>query len=818
MRSRAWRYAPRPPLAWSGPKARPAIIFGFSWTKLQATTAPGRPGPVMSGDAFHIGCYDGLSCQLFVSAMRSSAVLLRMMSDHCRVHVAPVLPPRDTAKFLDYLRGLVSSRQAPPIFDFSYDWSRVASASAISVEQLIAVRRHLEPALDMVRRQFPRVTVSKPRPKADPAAAKLPATVGSDGERGALQRKRGVKPKPIELQPTPLHDDDHSPTTFPEALVAQMDRHGDTPYHLHRALSAQGGKIDQSTLRFWISGRAVPRTVSSMTVLRLIEARYRLASGYFNATLPHRVRAPRGHRVHGIAQSEMRRLAWHLPDDFAERPASEREAILTWVRSNITSGTTEYRRFQAAASKQRYAIRFPGLPGGRRRPAPDDAEPSADRYIGPDAPPHLLEEMSRLIRFKSATLSAPGYKRSGVWGKETVAQKIEHLALMFGALAAPTDGPVRGGGIPVGQLTIGLLVFPAIWDWYINWREDRRGFFTAWELDMLAQATAFTRAETGWIYQTPELAGRLAPVPGLLGQDDIDAAIADWPGVCARMHKHASARSKEVQRVVKVHRDPFEPILAVLEAASPVGEYRKIAEEILRHIPDERRHPLAAAEAVRSFLLVRLGLHLGIRQKNLRQLRVCARGRQPMNERQMADLACGELRWSERDAGWEVVIPAVAFKNAGSSYFSGKPYRLVLPDLGQLYAFIEAYIDRHRARLLRGAEDPGTFFVKTAKAKTVSAAYGQTSIYEAWRLITQRYAIFNPYTGRGAIKGLLPHGPHSVRDVVATHILKLTGSYEQASYAIQDTPEMVAKHYGRFLPQDKAALAAQVLNKVWEAA
>jgi len=57
-----------------------------------------------------------------------------------------------------------------------------------------------------------------------------------------------------------------------------------------------------------------------------------------------------------------------------------------------------------------------------------------------------------------------------------------------------------------------------------------------------------------------------------------------------------------------------------------------------------------------------------------------------------------------------------------------------------------------------------------------------------------------------------------VRDVLATHILKKTGSSEQASYAIQDTPEMVAKHYGRFLPQDKAAPAAQILNKVWEAA
>lgn len=65
---------------------------------------------------------------------------------------------------------------------------------------------------------------------------------------------------------------------------------------------------------------------------------------------------------------------------------------------------------------------------------------------------------------------------------------------------------------------------------------------------------------------------------------------------------------------------------------------------------------------------------------------------------------------------------------------------------------------------------------------------------------------------------MLPHGPHSIRDVLATHVLKQTGSYEQASYAIQDTPEMVAKHYGRFLPHDKSALAAEILNRVWEAA
>lgn len=103
-----------------------------------------------------------------------------------------------------------------------------------------------------------------------------------------------------------------------------------------------------------------------------------------------------------------------------------------------------------------------------------------------------------------------------------------------------------------------------------------------------------------------------------------------------------------------------------------------------------------------------------------------------------------------------------------------------------------------------------------SKATSKDASYNQTTFYEAWRLTIQRYGIYNPYTGKGAIKGLLPHGPHNVRDVLATHVLKQTGSYEKASYAIQDTPEMVAQHYGRFLPQDKAALAAQVLNRVWE--
>lgn len=247
---------------------------------------------------------------------------------------------------------------------------------------------------------------------------------------------------------------------------------------------------------------------------------------------------------------------------------------------------------------------------------------------------------------------------------------------------------------------------------------------------------------------------------------------------------------------------------------------KEVADDLLQetYLRVARHATTTTAEAVRAYLLIRLGLHLGLRQKNLRQLLVCPRGERPRSERALEDLKCGELRWSERDQGWEVLVPAVAFKNAHSSFFGKKPYRLVLPDLEGLYDLIDAWIERHRPILLGQARDPQTFFVKTVKSTSADAAYNQTTFYEAWRLTIQRYGIYNPYTGRGAIEGLLPHGPHNVRDVLATHILKKTGSYEQASYAIQDTPETVAAHYGRFLPQDKAALAAQILNEVWLAA
>jgi hypothetical protein len=779
----------------------------------------------------------------------SSHHFQRKISDFCGVRIAPIVSKPVLVNIRSYLISLIVYRKSPPLMNGRIDWTTIAHKCGLEHELTADLKKQLRLGLDAIirwlgappaaedirpARRKARSSAPRQQKPATPAPSirKPRQTANNDTRLQSASGPRGSQPKPIQPFPDPLFEASQDPATFQDALVYHMRRFGESYWQLYRAVILLGETFDDKTLLSWIQGERVPRSVASFGILTRIEQRYRLPPGYFKAKLPHQARSLYGHDLGDISPSERRRIAVHLPDDFASLPFTKREEIVDWVRRVIISGATDYRRYQAAAVKQRYAIRFPGVTygGGSLSPRAHALTVSAHHSVTEpqhdpdllcgvvDAPLQLAMEMADLIRFKTSTLTAIGFQRNGVWGEETASQKIEHLGLMFGALAASPAGVIKGRGVPLTQLTFGLLIFPGIWDWYLQWREQRRGFYTKWEEDMLMVAQALTRSEVGWIRQHPELLKTVRPIEGLIAPEEIEFAARDWHGACDAFHRHAASRSKEVQRVMRVHRDPFEPIMCILEADKPLAEYRKITDEILKRMPDEDRYPRPAAEAVRSFLMLRLGLHLGLRQKNLRQLRVCPRGHFPTSERRLEDMKCGELRWSDRESGWEVLIPSAAFKNAGSSFFGQKPFRLILPDLLDLYKYLEAYIDRHRGVLLGSAKDPGTLFVKTVKTTSRDAAYDSTKFYEAWRTVIQRYGIYNPYTGRGAIKDLLPHGPHNLRDILATHILKQTGSYEQASYAIQDTPDVVQQHYGRFLPQDKAALAAKILNQVWEAA
>ncbi len=134
-----------------------------------------------------------------------------------------------------------------------------------------------------------------------------------------------------------------------------MSRHGDTIWHLHRAVTRAGETLDRTTIREWCAGPKAPRSTTSLRVLERIEHRYRLPVGYFRSKLAHRGRATT--RQAGsllLKSSERRRIAWHLPDDFDQRPPKQRADIVEWVRNVIISGSTEYRRYQCKVLRDRF--------------------------------------------------------------------------------------------------------------------------------------------------------------------------------------------------------------------------------------------------------------------------------------------------------------------------------------------------------------------------------------------------------------------------------------------------------------------------------
>ena len=202
----------------------------------------------------------------------------------------------------------------------------------------------------------------------------------------------------------------------------------------------------------------------------------------------------------------------------------------------------------------------------------------------------MAEEVKALVKFKTSTLTATGFKRYSVWSKYTAEMKVRRLGLWFGALAAPPTSAVAGLGVKPSAMTLALFISPRFCDWFLVWRERRRGFFTLDEVNFLSDIVSWTRPGSGWLRQNPKLAKALKPTPGLISRREIDRVQKGWDSACDAAYHHAMNRLRDVKRATASHRDNFQAVLAVLEADSPLGEYRKIADEVLKRMPDTKMH------------------------------------------------------------------------------------------------------------------------------------------------------------------------------------------------------------------------------------
>lgn len=326
----------------------------------------------------------------------SSRHFQRKISEFCELRIAPVASRRVFENIRPYLASLIIYRKSPPLLNGHIDWKMIGQACGIEADLTAELKKQLRPGLDTIIRWLgappateerrppkPAVSTRKMTPakkaaSARPARQQQRATIGGAFVRSA-STSRGPAPKPISPFPEALFEATEDPASFQDALVYHMRRFGDTYWQLYRAVVHLNETFDKKTLLSWIQGERVPRSVASFNILRRMERRYRLSEGYFKEKLPHQARSLYGHDLGDICPAERRRISLHLPEDFNSLPFTKREEILDWVRRVIISGSTEYRRYQAAASKQRYAIRFPASPMAAaffpldrwpRRPAP----------------------------------------------------------------------------------------------------------------------------------------------------------------------------------------------------------------------------------------------------------------------------------------------------------------------------------------------------------------------------------------------------------------------------------------------------------------
>ena len=159
--------------------------------------------------------------------------------------------------------------------------------------------RHLEPLLDAVRRSMIGRTPSL-APASEALVVRAPlVNRPSLSIRAAdyLSAPRAVTPVPVvdapadtrryrrrivEELPTPLWTEWQDPDGFADALRLHIKRHGDSIRHLYHAVGKPDQATNHTTIRRWVSGELIPRSIGSLEILRRIEHRYRLPEGYSN--------------------------------------------------------------------------------------------------------------------------------------------------------------------------------------------------------------------------------------------------------------------------------------------------------------------------------------------------------------------------------------------------------------------------------------------------------------------------------------------------------------------------------------------------------
>jgi hypothetical protein len=424
-------------------------------------------------------------------------------------------------------------------------------------------------------------------------------------------------------------------------------------------------------------------------------------------------------------------------------------------------------------------------------------------------PPLIETQWGQIVEYK--TTLWPRWPRETTWVGGTVDRNWNEVRAFLTFLNRdPQDG---GLGIPVESLTLAYLACPQILQAYISWQYDRcdgdMHTGTRSTLGLFAHLTTLRVSDSnqnetqtkGFLQNVPEWAMTLRPVKGLLADQEVSKLqeAQGWEMGLQATCELARSTFKNLRPSLTHGRDPFLPILPILDRERPLDALNELLEGAYAELPDPQLvSEYRRAIAVRRFVTLLIVVRTALRRKNIGNLTFTEDHKSMMRR---------------TDECWTMEIPSRDFKNRESPFFgvkgAGNREKTAF-----IFSFrpcdneiLDEYVNTSRPILLKNAKSQTNAYFVSKNGKKLDAEQLTSDFYRA----TWSHLVYHKSTGTG-IPGVECFGVHAVRDIVATHILKTTGDVALAADALQDTPQTVLAHYARFLTRDRTKRVTDFLQ------
>lgn len=431
-----------------------------------------------------------------------------------------------------------------------------------------------------------------------------------------------------------------------------------------------------------------------------------------------------------------------------------------------------------------------------------------DKYRMTNVPRRLAREWEEYTSAKTSLIpKVPGQKP---WRASSVRVTWSFLNQYFSVIRLPKNK--LGMEIEIDDLSLIHLAVPELQKQFLTWLLDRHPEGLSSVLSSLAGVISgfvspaqvgsghpFRRkGRLGYLHSIIPSLRSIAPIPGVLTQEEIDSwqDDASWVDFLTSGYDHIWALNATMKHDYTPNRDSFDPILPILKMDRPLDALIDMLERMYKALPPKAiSSSFARAVALRRYVSILILVRSGLRRGNVANL--------TYNERGTGKFRRGADTWS-------IVIPASEFKNPHGPHFSEGRGRKVYFSF-EMYEedtdILDEYVFVSRNVLLEHDKPTDALLLNR-----VGGDINGSTLYEDMEASTFRYVVYHAYTGIG-IRGVQTFGPHAIRHILATHVLKITGNPQKAAWAIHDSLEVVMKNYARFTAEDKTKIVRDEIMK-----